>query len=110
MLRKREDDEPTPEDFIEALQLVNEALHRLGGAWQLLPGNVRARLVKESQRIEDLLDRAGALPIPPSLTTRDRLYATFASSEAGVTPDQVGIARQDTSHKSNANDLRCPKR
>ena len=73
MLSKREDDEPTPEDFIEALQLVNEALHRLGGAWQVLPGNVRARLVKESQRIEDLLDRAGALPLPPPLTTRDRL-------------------------------------
>jgi hypothetical protein len=69
----REDNEPTSEDFIEALQLVNEALHRLGGAWQLLPGNVRARLVKESQRIDDLLDRAGALPMPPPLTTRDRL-------------------------------------
>ena len=73
MPRKREDDEPTAEDFIEALQLVNEALHQLGGAWQQLPGNVRARLVKESQRIEDLLDRAGALPLPPPLTTRDRL-------------------------------------
>ena len=72
MLPKREDDEPTAEDFIEALQLVNEALHRLGGAWQLLPGNVRARLVKESQRIEDLLDRAGALPLPSPPTTRDR--------------------------------------
>jgi beta-phosphoglucomutase-like phosphatase (HAD superfamily) len=73
MLPKREDDEPTAEDFIEALQLVNEALHRLGGAWQQLPGNVRARIVKESQRIEDLLDRAGALPLPPPQTTRDRL-------------------------------------
>ena len=108
MLSKREDDEPTPEDFIEALQLVNEALHRLGGAWQLLPGNVRARLVKESQRIEDLLDRAGALPLPSPPTTRDRRTQTFASSEAGVTPDQVGIARQDTSHKANANDVSCP--
>jgi hypothetical protein len=73
MRRKIEDDEPTPEDFIEALQLVNEALYRLGGAWQQLPGNVRARIVKESQRIEDLLDRAGALPLPPPQTTRDRL-------------------------------------
>jgi hypothetical protein len=73
MPRKSEDDEPTAEELIEALQHVNEALHRLGGAWQLLPGNVRARLVMESQRIEDLLDRAGALPLPPPLATRDRL-------------------------------------
>lgn len=73
MPRKREDDEPTAEELIEALQHVNEALHRLGGAWQLLPGNVRARLVKESQRIEDLLDRAGALPLPPPQAARDRL-------------------------------------
>jgi hypothetical protein len=70
---KREDNEPTLEEFIEALQHVNDALHRLGGAWQLLPGNVRARLVKESQKIEDLLDRAGALPLPPPQTNRDRL-------------------------------------
>jgi hypothetical protein len=73
MPHKREDDEPTLEEFIETLQHVNEALHRLGGAWQQLPGAVRARLVGESQRIEDLLDRAGALPLPPPSTSRNRL-------------------------------------
>ncbi len=73
MPRMIEDTEPTPEELIEALQHVNEALHRLGGAWQVLPGKVRARIVSESQRIEELLDRAGALPMPPPLKARDRL-------------------------------------
>jgi beta-phosphoglucomutase-like phosphatase (HAD superfamily) len=73
MPRQSDDEEPTAEELIEALQHVNDALHRLGGAWQLLPGNVRARLVMESQRIENLLDRAGALPLPPPRATRDRL-------------------------------------
>jgi hypothetical protein len=73
MARTMDDSEPTSEELIEALQHVNEALHRLGGAWQVLPGKVRARIVSESQRIEDLLDRAGALPTPSPLKARDRL-------------------------------------
>jgi hypothetical protein len=68
---KNELDEPTPEELIEVLQHVNEALHRLGGAWQVLPGTVRSRLLGESQRIEDILDRAGALPTRSSLSSRD---------------------------------------
>ena len=73
MLPKPDEDEPSLDECIELLQHVNEALHMLGGAWQVLPGKVRARLVNESQRIEDLLDRAGALPMPPPLAIRDRL-------------------------------------
>lgn len=74
MPRNKELGEPSTEELIEALQHVNEALHRLGGAWQQLSGNVRARLVSESQRIEELLDRAGALPMPLPLTSRDRRF------------------------------------
>jgi hypothetical protein len=72
MSRKKDLGEPSPEELIEALQHVNEALHQLGGAWQILPGKVRARIVGESQRIEDLLDRAEALPVPPPRAPRDR--------------------------------------
>jgi hypothetical protein len=45
MSRKKDLGEPSPEELIEALQHVNEALHQLGGAWQILPGKVRARIV-----------------------------------------------------------------
>lgn len=89
MPRNEQLGDPTQEDLIEALQHVNEALHRLGGAWQMLPGAVRARLVSESQRIEDLLDRAGALLLPPSLGPRDRRLRHLPLPRPGAPPTKA---------------------
>jgi hypothetical protein len=102
--RQKELGEPSPEELIEALQNVNEALHRLGGAWQLLPGKVRARLVSESQRIEDLLDRAAALPLPPS-PSRDphlRHLPPPALAARGTKPIILGRTRPRSQKESAA--------
>jgi|ERR1700761_4250035 hypothetical protein len=64
--REQKVEEPTYEELLEALRQVDDTLHHLGGAWQLLPGKVRVRLVGDSQIIEDLLERAGALPVAVS--------------------------------------------
>ncbi len=104
MSRQKELGEPSPEELIEAMQNVNKALHRLGGAWQLLPGKVRARLVRESQRIEDLLDRAAALPLPPS-PSRDpqlRHLPPPALAARGTQPIILGRRIQRRSQKESA--------